>query len=144
MKIDKTLNDNVIKYIRANPTSKKKANDIFDVPMDMTLNHFIMYKATKEMVDEFMTYVLITASKEGDVEYLKLLLEGGADPNVQDEHEWTALHWAAFKREGECVDLLLKYGADPNARNKHGETAFRMTSKMSYIDCIKLLKEHNK
>lgn len=53
----------------------------------------------------------------------KLLLESGANPDIQSTREGTALHYAFEYKQLEMADWLLDYGADPflerkNAYNK--------------------------
>lgn len=52
-------------------------------------------------------------------EELVLLLELGADPNVQDGQGWAPLHFAAAYGYVENVAALLGVGADPALRTSH-------------------------
>ncbi len=64
---------------------------------------------------------LIWASDSNHIEYVKLLLEYGADVNVKDETEgMTPLHWASLRSNPEILKLLLEHGADVNAKDKDG------------------------
>jgi len=54
------------------------------------------------------------AAERGHLDVVKLLLEHGADPNVQDDEGETPLHHAAAWRDNvDIVRLLLEHGADP-------------------------------
>ena len=57
---------------------------------------------------------LIVASHLGRYECMWWLLEGGANPNLQDEGDQTALSYAESM---EAVELLLQRGADPRIAN---------------------------
>ncbi|EKO15939.1 ankyrin repeat protein [Leptospira kirschneri str. H2] len=60
---------------------------------------------------------------EGKLEVLQLLLEKGADPNVQDLDGVTCIHFAKSSQGmSEFVELLLKYGADPTIQDKYRKT----------------------
>ena len=48
----------------------------------------------------------------------------GADPNLQDEDGNTALHFAARAGHLEMAQALLEFGADPNIKDAGGLTAF--------------------
>lgn len=54
---------------------------------------------------------LIRAVREGNLEELRQLLNGGADVEERDEQGWTPLHWAAGQGHTEIVRLLLEHGA---------------------------------
>jgi ankyrin repeat protein len=57
-------------------------------------------------------------SRQANVETLKLLLERGADVNVQDTLDRrTALMGAAHKGRTEIIDLLVAHGADLSLRD---------------------------
>ena len=57
---------------------------------------------------------LIVASHRGRYECMWWLLEGGANPNLQDDDDQTALSYAESM---EAVELLLQRGADPLIAN---------------------------
>ena len=45
---------------------------------------------------------------ERDVSCLEQLVQRGADVNMRDQNEDTALHWAAYKNTTQCVRVLLQ------------------------------------
>jgi ankyrin repeat protein len=57
---------------------------------------------------------------------VRVLLEAGADVNVRNEGDFTALHCAAFSGLPELVRLFVSNGADINARDWRGRTPFRL------------------
>ena len=64
----------------------------------------------------------------------KVLLEAGADINVVNEADFTALHGAAFRGLNEVIEYLVEQGADINARDFRGRTPYRLAegSKQSF------------
>mgnify|MGYP003654705735 FL=1 len=66
---------------------------------------------------------LITAAVFDKPEAAKLLLEGGADINFQNNDGSTALISAAFFGRPEIVQMLLEKGADKTIKNKYDTTA---------------------
>ena len=67
------------------------------------------------------TTPLMQAVLYGDAESVRLLLKGGADPNVRNEAGATPLMWAVSDLEK--TRLLLDRGADVNARSEDSRTA---------------------
>jgi hypothetical protein len=55
-------------------------------------------------------------------EKFKILLENGANPNLQDTNGNTALHHAVFNSDTNSVAILLANKADPNIQNNQGYT----------------------
>jgi len=69
---------------------------------------------------------LISAVKVGDLERVKYLIEGGADVNRSDIHEWTPLMYAVLRNKIEIIKLLLTRGANVNSINIDGTTALHI------------------
>jgi ankyrin repeat protein len=67
------------------------------------------------------TTPLMQAVLYGDLESVRLLLAGGADPNLRNEVNATALMWAVDDLEK--TRLLLDHGADVNARSDDSRTS---------------------
>ena len=51
-----------------------------------------------------------------------MLLEHGADPNIECNLRLRAIHLAAVKHSSSTVRSLLKYQADVNVSDRHGIT----------------------
>jgi ankyrin repeat protein len=70
----------------------------------------------------------------GSEEAVKVLVEAGADVNVVNEADFTALHGAAMRGLNEVVQYLVDHGAHLNARDFRGRTAYRLAegSKQSF------------
>lgn len=66
---------------------------------------------------------LYWATVYGHADMVELLLENGADPNVNQPDEFFILHEAIMFNMTEIVALLLRYGADIHARCQYGLTA---------------------
>jgi ankyrin repeat protein len=58
---------------------------------------------------------------------MRLLLDGGANPNLRDNEGCSPLHVVAIRASGKMVELLVDYGADPNLKNKKGYTPLVQT-----------------
>lgn len=52
-----------------------------------------------------------------------VLLQGGADPDLQNAEGWTALHYCADIGDAEMAQLLMDRRADHTLRNQDGKTA---------------------
>lgn len=71
---------------------------------------------------------LITASVFGKTRIAELLINAGADLNIQNNDGSTALITAAFFCRPEIVKMLLEKNADKTLKNNYGQTAYESVS----------------
>lgn len=84
--------------------------------------------------------VLMTASRAGDVETVKVLLAHEANPNAREtERGHTALMWAAAEGHEDVARLLLDYGAEVDARSIGGFTPLAFAVQEGRPDLVRFL-----
>ena len=71
-------------------------------------------------------------------EMIKLLLDLGANPNIQCDRGYTPLFWALSKDLYDMCELLVLNGASPEIKVKSGNTAFAYAAAKSDLKYIKL------
>jgi ankyrin repeat protein len=71
---------------------------------------------------------LVLASREGDLESAKLLVEAHADVNQSTEYGWTPLLTATNNRHYKLAEYLIEHGADVNKANKGAWTALYLAT----------------
>ena len=81
------------------------------------------------------------AASNGRERVVDLLLQHGADINVQESNGGTALMFAVSNGHERVVELLLRAGASAKARSVAGETALQMAMREGHAGCIRLLIE---
>lgn len=74
------------------------------------------------------TTALIYASCYGSEGVVTELLRYGANPDLQDRNEWTALMWAINNHHLSIVQRLLENGADVDIKTSSGRTAVDICS----------------
>jgi ankyrin repeat protein len=83
---------------------------------------------------------LMVAAKRGNVETVKALLAGGANPNAQESSAGqTALMWALSSRQAAAVDELVKHGADVQLASKTGFTPLMFAAQQGDVDSGRIL-----
>jgi hypothetical protein len=89
----------------------------------------------------FMTTpAIIFAVGSGSTETVKLLIDYGADVNLQDDEGQTALMLATITDRPEMVKLLIRAKADLSIKNKRGETALSISESFRRDDIAEMLK----
>ena len=66
--------------------------------------------------------------KTGDLRMLAMLLDGGADANLQDDDGNTPLHFAISGKLMNAAELLLERGVREDVENNEGLSAWQLWS----------------
>lgn len=62
------------------------------------------------------------AARDGHLAVAQLLVQGGADMNLEDESGWSQLHVAAFNGHVPVAELLITHRASLNTQTNRGST----------------------
>lgn len=109
----------------------------------------IILKYYPELVDipntsYFGQTPLYNASSCSNYQLVELLLEYGADPNIQDQEDIEcALMNSAYHNDVKVADLLLQYGANCDLQNRFNETALHIACWRGHLNIVKLLLKYN-
>lgn len=90
----------------------------------------------------FGTDPLTVAIRFNRVSCLERLIAHGADVNMRDYMENTALITASSYGYLDCIKILLQSGADINAQNKWGWTATSRVAYLGSVDCLAYLLQY--
>ena len=79
----------------------------------------------------------------GNIRATEILLNNGADPNIQCSMGETPLYQAVDMEKNDHVKILLKYGADPNISQIDGLSSLHLAVLKQNIIIIKYLLKYN-
>ena len=82
------------------------------------------------------TVLINIVELRGNTEQMWVLLDYGADPNIQDNEGKTALHHACLVDRKDMIICLLLFGADPEIEDNENKKCFE-----DYKDDMSLIKE---
>ena len=141
---DKESMSAFLELLQAITTIFKREKEINKAIQEAEINNKdTMGKIVKEIVAATalrrLTAPLIRASARGDLETIKLLLDKGADVNVEPKDTMTPLSLASFGGHAPVVKVLLEHGADPNYQAEAGATALIVAAGENHIDVVKIL-----
>ena len=68
------------------------------------------------------SYYNVDGKRDKCLQVIRLLLERGANPNIQQKCKMTAVQWAAQAGAAEVVEVFLKFNANVNTKNNKGVT----------------------
>lgn len=78
-------------------------------------------------------------AQRADANYIRYLLQKGANPNITDRDGNSPLMNVVNKNFGEGVDILVRYGASVNLANSRGETPLIRAVQLRSVDVIRRL-----
>lgn len=136
--IENKANLNQKKILNINEETRNKIHEFSFTPLQGTINNMhYMYRLLnldtlalifKNGLDIYENTPLISLlssdqfTEEEQYDLVKLLLDSGANPNMQDAYGNTPLLFA-FSLESKFIRLLLDHGADPSLKDNDGLTA---------------------
>ncbi len=89
--------------------------------------------------DNYNYTSLHLAAGKGYVEIARMLIDAGADVNVQNEWEQTPLHRAAIFGKVEIARMLIDAGADLDVQNEYGWTPLHMAASNGRVEVVRML-----
>ncbi len=90
-------------------------------------------------MDDTRTTSLMIASSCGYIEIVKILVENGANLNLQNTHGYSALIRACINNHPEVILYLIEKGTDVNLLDKQGDNALILARKLGNDEIIKNL-----
>jgi len=77
--------------------------------------------------------------ENGQIEITKMLIDAGADLNVQDEYGITPIHWAVLHGDEDVLRMLIELKADLNKPDIEGNTPLNAAVTQGEETLVKLL-----
>lgn len=86
-------------------------------------------------------YAIHMATKQKDIEILKLVIDAGSNLDLQNGKGQTALHLAAANEMEEFVRLLCQAGADPDVQDNEHQSPLHLATVRGYQRIMDILSE---
>lgn len=96
----------------------------------------------KRLINE--DYAIHMATKQRDIEILKIVIDAGCNLDLQNGKGQTALHLAAANEMEEFVRLLCQAGADPDVQDNEHQSAIHLATARGYQRIVDFLSERFK
>ena len=93
----------------------------------------------KRLISE--DYAIHMATKQKDIEILKIVIDAGCNLDLQNGKGQTALHLAAANEMEEFVRLLCQAGADPDVQDKEHQSPIHLATACGYQRIMDILSE---
>lgn len=101
---------------------------------------FIVNDPNMQINDE--TPLMSVNFTDDPLNYTKLLIKMGADPNFMHPEEGTVLHYAVGNENPDTIKFLLSVGANPFIKDSFGETPYDFAKRIDRIIEEYILKDH--
>lgn len=88
-------------------------------------------------------YPLHEAVSSGNEDALKILLDFGANINIENSYGWTALHFAASRGYLNIVQIIINAEGDVNYLDRDGRSPLFFASQGHKVEIVKILIENS-
>lgn len=122
------LNDKLINAIESNDIERVKTLLTTDANSGLSPRDVINYQSYSRRA------ALHETIENGYIEIARLLIDKGADLNIQDGFGHTPLHLAAIERKDDIAELLISKGAKFMIQNRYGDTPLHVVTCDGYGD----------
>jgi hypothetical protein len=95
-----------------------------------------------DMPDKEGATPLMRACQRGNVGFVRMLLDGGAEHGAQDTHKWTPLHYACYHGTTKCVDALIEEGVNLKMKDEDGNTGLDWAERNKFFDIVELILDY--
>ena len=120
----------------ANPNAKNRKTDeaaLHIVSQDLYKRFVVQPNFNEEFYLEYL---------DKNAQFAQVLLDGKADPNIQDAYNNTPLHISCLEDNAPMVRLLLKRGTDFTKRNKDGLMPQHLAAQKDSLESLGLLLQY--
>ena len=83
----------------------------------------------------------IEEAQNGNIEFVRALIEFATNPNQANQKGWTPLHEAAFEGHLEVCRLMLEKIEDTNPPDEEGETPLHCAARSGHLEVCRLILE---
>ncbi|PSN35213.1 hypothetical protein C0J52_16890 [Blattella germanica] len=104
------------------------------------VKYLVRHKADVNAQDSWCKRTpLVWASEQGEKEVVQFLLSCGADLNIKDKFNSTALQMAAVKGHCDIVTMLAQHSFDATSCDEHGNTVLHFAAQSGNANCVSWL-----
>ena len=139
--------DQAEKLVKINPDTLNKVNESGFNPLVIAAyrgqSEMVAYLLTKKVSIDYVSpegTALMAACYKNELEIARMILEHGANVNLQSGDGTTALIFSVLNRNAEMVKLLLKHGANKDLQDAAGNTALSQAKKKELTEIVMLLE----
>lgn len=145
MKLKEECNQRILEAERRAETSKQETEKrgeaaifrLHELKRDLHEAEKVYKEKAEQKLDS--RSALMVASKQGNCQEVKSLLDGGSRVNFQDKDGWSALMVASQWGKHEVAQLLLDHGADQDMQSVDWESPLSLALLQQHSDMVALL-----
>lgn len=129
-------NDNVSKYFQYT-LDAVKIDETGKLMRREALKEIVKMNEELKLYDN--TKLLHDAAKNGDIDFLSVLLNAGINIDTCNDYGWTPLFYAVRSKRTETVKFLIEKGANVNAQDEGGKTPLHVAVNGNSTNIIGIL-----